>query len=104
MALASLFLAQPSQVPNKSVSGAGLTTTESQIMELVNGTEVYNYDLELEQIAYNHTLSDYSFRAAGSSGANATADWLLEQFAVLGLEAHKEPFQFTTWDVPASLL
>jgi hypothetical protein len=68
-------------------------------MELVNGTNVYNYDLELEQIAYNHTLSNYSFRAAGSSGADATADWLLEQFKLLGLEAHKEPFQFTTWDV-----
>lgn len=68
-------------------------------MELVNGTNVYNYDLELEQIAYDHMLSNYSFRAAGSSGANATADWLLEQFNLLGLEARKESFQFTTWDV-----
>lgn len=77
----------------------GLTPTESQIMELVNGTNIYNLDLELEQIAYNRTLSNYSFRAAGSSGANATADLLLQQFNLLGLEAHKEPFQFTTWDV-----
>jgi hypothetical protein len=68
-------------------------------MELVNGTNVYNLDLKLEQIACNHTLSNYSFRSAGSSGANATADWLLEQFNLLGLEAHKEPFQFTTWNV-----
>jgi hypothetical protein len=87
------------QGPTKSTLRPGLTTTESQIMELVNGTNIYNHDLELEQIAYNHTLSNYSFRAAGSSGANATADWLLEQFNLLGLEAHKEPFQFTTWDV-----
>jgi len=68
-------------------------------VELVDGTNVYNLDLELEQIAYNHTLSNYSFRAAGSSGANATADWLLEQFSMLGFETHKEPFNFTTWDV-----
>lgn len=97
LAFSALTLFRP--VPAKSALQAGLTTTESQIMELVNGTNVYNYDLELEQIAYNHALSNYSFRAAGSSGANATADWLLEQFTMLGLEAHKEPFEFTTWDV-----
>ena len=87
------------EVPTKPATIAGLTTVESQIVGLVNGTNVYNYDLQLEQIAYNHTLSDYSFRAAGSSGAGASADWLLEQFSSLGLEAHKESFQFTTWDV-----
>lgn len=77
----------------------GLTTTESQIIELVNGTNVYSLDLDLERIAYNHTLSDYSFRSAGSTGANATADWLLQQFSMLGLETCKESFQFTTWNV-----
>ena len=87
------------EVPTKPATFAGLTTVESQIVGLVNGTNVYTYDLQLEQIAYNHPLSDYSFRAAGSSGALATADWLLEQFSSLGLEAHKESFQFTTWDV-----
>jgi hypothetical protein len=66
---------------------------------MVNGTRVYDYDLELEKIAYNHTLSNYAFRAGGSSGANATADWILEQFQSFGLEAYKEPFQFTNWDV-----
>jgi len=72
---------------------------ESQIVGSVNGTNVYNYDLELEKIAFNHTVSKYSFRAAGSSGANATADWILEQFESFGLEAYKESFQFTNWDV-----
>ena len=77
----------------------GLTATESQIVESVNGTRAYDYDLELERIAYNHTLSNYSFRSGGSSGANATIDWLMKQFETLGLEAHKEQYQFTTWEV-----
>jgi hypothetical protein len=55
--------------------------------------------MELEQIAYNHTLSNYSYRSGGSSGANATVDWLMEQFGNLGLEAWKEQFSFTNWEV-----
>jgi len=80
-------------------SGASLTPIESQIVGLVNGPRTYNYNVELEKIAFNHTLSKYSLRAGGSSGANATADWILEQFQSFGLEAYKEPFQFTNWDV-----
>jgi hypothetical protein len=80
-------------------TGIGLTSAESQIIGMINGTEAYGYDLEMESIAYNHTLSNYSFRSGGSSGANATADWLKEQFENLGLETSKEPFQFTTWEV-----
>ena len=99
LVLAVSILALSGEVREKSAVRAGLTVAESQIVGLVNGTNVYNYDLQLEQIAYNHTSSAYSFRAAGSSGANATADWLLGQFNLLGLEAHKESFQFTTWDV-----
>jgi len=83
----------------KPIRSASLTPLESQIVGLVNGTNVYNYDLELEKIAFNHTISNYSFRAAGSSGANATADWVIEQFESFGLEAYKESFQFTNWDV-----
>lgn len=88
-------------IPLHTVStvSSGLTTAESQIVGLVNGTNAYEYDLELERIAYDHTLSNYSYRSGGSSGANATADWLVEQLANLGLEVHKEQFQFTTWEV-----
>lgn len=83
----------------KPCKSASLTPLESQIVSLANGTNAYNYDLKLENIAFNHTLSKYSFRAGGSSGANATADWILEQFESFGLETYKEPFQFTNWDV-----
>jgi hypothetical protein len=82
-----------------STIGSGLTTAESQIVGLVHGTNAYEYDMELERIAYNHTLSNYSYRSGGSSGANATADWLMEQFETLGLEAWKEQFPFTNWEV-----
>jgi hypothetical protein len=78
---------------------SAVSILESQIVEAINGTTAYNYDLELEGIAFNHSLSNYSFRSAGSSGANATADWIIEQFESFGLEAYKEPFQFTNWDV-----
>ncbi len=88
-------------IPLHTVSrvSSGLTTAEAQILGLVNGTNAYEYDLELERIAYNHTLSNYSYRSGGSSGANATSDWLVEQLVNMGLEVHKEQFQFTTWEV-----
>lgn len=81
------------------IGSAILTPPEPQIIGQVNGTNAYNYDLELEKIAFNHTLAHYSFRAAGSSGANASADWIKAQFESFGLEAYKEPFQFTNWDL-----
>lgn len=83
----------------KPLGSAELTSAQSQVVSMVNGTQAYEYDLELERIAYNHTLSHYSSRSGGSSGANATADWLVEQFQEYGLEAYKEPFQFSTWDL-----
>jgi len=78
---------------------AGSATVASQIVGKVNGTNAYNYDLEMEKIAYDHSSSGYAFRAAGSRGANATADWIAEQFQNFGLETYKESFQFTNWDV-----
>ncbi len=83
----------------KPITSSSLIPLESQIVGMVNGTNIYNYDLELENIALDHSLSNYSFRSAGSGGANATADWILEQFGNFGLETYKEPFQFTKWDV-----
>jgi len=55
--------------------------------------------LELEKIAFNHSLSKYSFRSGGSSGANATADWLIDELNSFGVETFAEPFQFANWDV-----
>jgi hypothetical protein len=80
-----------------AVSDGSLTSEESQVTALVNGTEAYNYDLELEKIALRH----FAFRSAGSAGANETANWLKAQLESFGLEAWLEPFNFTTWDLAA---
>jgi len=67
---------------------------------MVNGTNVYDYAMNIESIGLDTPISGYSFRSAGSRGANATANWILNQFQVMGLaDAHLEPFDFATWDV-----
>jgi hypothetical protein len=76
-----------------------LSSAESEIVAKINGTNIYSYDLELEQIALNHNLSLYSFRSSGSVGANETAQWIEEQFESFGLDTHNETFQFTTWNL-----
>jgi len=80
-------------------SKESLTSQESQAIALVNGTNAYNYDLELEKIALNRSVANYSFRAAGSTGANEAANWIAKQFESFGLETYKESFQFTTWNL-----
>jgi len=72
-----------------------LTSKESEIITRINGTNAYNYDLELQKIA----LKWPAFRSAGSAGANETAEWIKEKFESFGLQASLEPFEFTTWDL-----
>ena len=76
-----------------SESSMVLPSDEQQIAALVNGSRAYDYDLELENIAYEH----YDFRSAGSLGANETANWIKGQFESFGLETWLEPFEFTNW-------
>jgi len=76
-------------------SDESLTSQESQVMAMINGTRAYSYDLELEQIAFKHD----AFRAGGSAGANESANWIKERFDSVGLESWFEPFEFTTWDL-----
>lgn len=97
--LMSLLLGAVLTTSSDHAHALSLTSLESQIYGIVNGTSAYNYDLALEKIALNHSLSNYSYRSAGSSGANATADWITEQFNGFGLETQKESFSFTNWDV-----
>lgn len=102
LALILITWALPSLVlGNLAVQADGqyphLSNQESQVVSLVNGTRAYDYDLELENIALNHSLSDYAFRSSGSPNANRTADWIKSQFESAGLEASLESFQFTTW-------
>jgi len=80
-------------------SNEKLTSQESQVMALVNGTNAYNYDLELEKIALNHSISNYAFRSGGSEGATATAMWLRDKLESFGLETHLESFEFTNWNL-----
>ena len=92
--LAILVLIVSTVLP-KDVAGSTLTPSESSVLALVNGSEAYSYDMQLENIALSH----YAFRAAGSAGANEAADWIADQFESFGLEVEKEEFQFTSWDL-----
>ena len=80
-------------------SNLHLTSRESEVIGRINGTNAYNYDLELEKIALNHNLSGYSFRSAGSVGANETAKLVKERLESFGLETHMEEFEFTSWNL-----
>ena len=82
-----------------AAQGPNLSSAETQVIDMINGTKAYNYALELENIGLDHNLSGYSFRSSGSVGANASAEWIQEQFENLGLETHAEPFEFTTWNI-----
>ncbi|MEM3597114.1 MAG: M28 family peptidase [Candidatus Bathyarchaeia archaeon] len=66
---------------------------EEQIVELVNETRAYGYDLQLESIALAHP----DFRSAGSLGALEAAHWIKAQFESFGLDAWLEPFTFKNW-------
>lgn len=99
LVLSAVFLGEFAASGNTEFPG--LTAQESDVVSLVNGTSAYDYDLELERIALDHNLSDYSFRTAGSRGANQTANWILRQLQSLGLQTALEPFEFTTWNLPS---
>jgi hypothetical protein len=82
-------------VSKEHLQTESLTPRESKVLALVNVSEAWEYDMHLENIALSH----YAFRAAGSAGANETADWIAQQFENFGLETTKEEFQFTCWDL-----
>jgi hypothetical protein len=88
-------------VASQSNQYSHLSSVESEIVSRINGTSIYDYDLELERIALNHSLSLYSFRSSGSVGANATAAWIQQRFESFGLETNAESFEFTTWNLLA---
>lgn len=88
-------------VASQSNQYSHLSSVESEIVSRINGTSIYDYDLELEKIALNHSLSLYSFRSSGSVGANATAAWIQQRFESFGLETNAESFEFTTWNLLA---
>jgi len=77
-----------------------LAEEESDLVGLISGERTYGTAVTLEKITLDHGLSHYSFRSGGSSGANSAADWILNQFQEFELVAYREPFNFTTWDIP----
>ncbi len=87
-------------------SEVAIASTESEVVGLVSGESAYDYDLQLEKMTLDHTISHYSFRSAGSTGATASAEWLVEAFNRTGLESYTETFEFTTWGLisPPSLV
>jgi len=98
-ALALMLSSIRNEQSQASATPESLSSQESQIVALVNGTRAYSYDLELEKIALNHSVSLYSFRSSGSVGANATAIWLKNQFEGFGLSTSLESFEFTNWNL-----
>ncbi|MGA3191926.1 MAG: M28 family metallopeptidase [Candidatus Bathyarchaeia archaeon] len=100
--IALLAMCLGERAVSSNIQSSDLTAQESSVVSEVNGTNAYNYDLELERIALDHNVSGYSFRSAGSPGANATANWIKDQFQSLGLETQLESFQFTNWYLPSS--
>jgi len=100
IALLATFLREGAISSNAQSSD--LSAQESKVTSEVNGTNAYDYDLELEGIALDQNVSGYSFCSAGSPGANATANWIKDQFQSLGLETQLESFEFTNWYLPSS--
>lgn len=101
LCLSLLSLVVGSQLANSTNDqNPRLTNEELEIVTRVNGTKAYDYDLELERIALNRNISNYSFRSSGSPGANETATWIRRQFESLSLdETHMESFEFVTWNL-----
>jgi len=95
--LAVLFLLLSSHIaPAANGPYPNLTSLEWNLISQINGTNVYNYDVEIEQITLNHSLSGYSIRSAGSPGGNETTEWIQQNFESLGLETNNESFEFTS--------
>jgi hypothetical protein len=100
IALSTVFLGE--RAVSSNTQSSNLSAQESNVTSEVNGTNAYDYDQELETIALDHNVSGYSYCSAGSPGANATADWIKDQFQSLGLETQLESFDFTNWYLPSS--
>ncbi|MGD8566425.1 MAG: M28 family peptidase [Candidatus Bathyarchaeota archaeon] len=100
MVLAYIFISLVFNLTfRQAQSPVEIDAQESQVIALVNGTNAFSYALKLEEIALNHSISEYSFRSAGSVGASETAKWIEAQFRSFGLEAYRESFEFTNWSL-----
>jgi len=99
LVLALMFSAHLSNQFQTPIGYATVSSQESQIVAMVDGTSAYNYDLGLERIALNRSVSEYGFRSSGSAGANAAALWLKSKFESFGLNTSLESFEFINWNL-----
>ncbi|MGC8961898.1 MAG: M28 family peptidase, partial [Candidatus Bathyarchaeia archaeon] len=68
-------------------------------MRFLNTEEILDYCLELEALTLNSSLSSFSYRSAGSPGAEASADWIADKMRSFGLEVRFENFSFLSWEL-----
>jgi len=61
----------------------------------VNASSIWRNATALEDLGSAYP----AYRCAGSNGANASSDWILERYQELGLEAWSEEFEFYGWDL-----
>jgi hypothetical protein len=59
------------------------------------GRSIWENGTALEGIGLDYP----AYRCAGSEGANASAQWIVESFQAIGLEAWTEEYQFYGWDL-----
>ena len=85
----------PFKTPFGEAASSAITAEEQQIISFVNGSEAYEYDLELEEISERH----FACRSGGTSGAEEAALWLKGQLESLNISTRLEPFNFSTWNL-----
>jgi hypothetical protein len=68
-------------------------------MLFLDAEEMWRFCLELEALTLNHSLSSYSYRSAGSPGAQASADWIVDKMRSFGLTVRVEEFRFPAWEI-----
>lgn len=79
--------------PQMSASGAD----SNDVADLALMQRTVDTARSLASIAQSHP----AYRVAGSAGANASADYIMQELSGLGLHAWKEEFPFQTWDLGA---
>ncbi|MEM3079830.1 MAG: hypothetical protein QXF21_05900 [Thermoproteota archaeon] len=77
----------------------GMQLTPPDPSSSIHGERVYSYAQELEALTLNHQVSLYSYRSAGSAGAQAAAMWIAGTLRELGIRVEVEEFHFLTWEL-----
>ncbi len=95
--LVSVLMVTTSIVAIIAQGYAGGGPLSSQTSTTLDGTSLRSHLKNITQITDGYP----AFRVAGSSGAEAVADYIDSSFIEMGLESNKENFVFTNWDLDA---